>query len=286
MLNGEHRRRARGAWYKRLLGGFTAIALTLSTAAISTAEDTASLVDTLGTASDFRVRTSAALSLGRTHNRGAVGPLLGALDDSHPAVRAAAAAALAILAQKETLPSLRSHLARERSLSVRSQLQLAVQSFADKPVSRPAAATILVKLGQLKNVSGVRGAQLCDLFRGATRARAALLPGVEVLSEGSEAAREAVLRNLPLVELDGVVNRLAKGAAGERVGVSAQVEYVFSKMPEHAIRGSLTGAAFAEESSKAPRDDARVTDVEDRALRGAVESAMRGAPELMLQAMR
>ncbi len=151
------------------------------------------------------------MALGKTHNRAALEPLEGALEDVHPAVRAAAAAGLGALGQRDALDSLRSRLAREPEATVRSQIET---SIALLQASRPGAgkAKLLVKLGQLKNLTGVRGDKLTEVFRGATRAKAAELPGVEVLGEGSEGAREAESRKLPLIVLDGVVNRLAQGA--------------------------------------------------------------------------
>jgi hypothetical protein len=212
--------------------------------------------------------------------------LISALEDSHPAVRAAAAAALGALGQRDAIEALQHQYHHEGSSSVRAQLKSSIDKLSPSEVREPAGAKVLVKLGQLKNLTGVRGPQLTEVFRGATRANAALLPGVEVLSEASEGSREALSRKLPLLVLDGVVNRLAQGAEGTRVTVSAQVEYVFRKMPEHALRGSVTGAARALEGSPPSRDENRVAQLENQALQGAVESAMRGAPEVMLEALR
>ena len=122
--------------------------------------------------------------------------------------------------------------------------------------------------------------------RGATRANASALPGVEVLSDATEGKQEAQTRKLPLLVLDGVVNRMAQGSSGQQVTVSAQVEFVFRKMPEHALTGSITGAARARDSSRVLSDQSLVAQLEDQALQGAVESAMRGAPEVMQQALR
>ena len=230
------------------------------------------------------MRVSAALALGRSHNPGAVTPLVNALEDTTPAVRAAAAAALAALAQKDAVDALRSHLVTEPSPVVRMQLESALARLERKPGE--VAAKVLVKVGELRNLSGARGDRLTAAFRGATRAKAAALPGVEVLSDASEGRNEAASRKLPLLVLDGVLNRLSQGAQGEQMMVSAQVEYVFRKMPEHALTGSVTGTARAIDSAKAVGDQSRVAALEVQALEGAVESAMRGAPDVMRQALR
>jgi hypothetical protein len=269
--------------------------VTVAALPVSNADDVTSLMREVSGARDFRLRAMAALSLGNTRNTAALAPLAAALDDAHPAVRAAAAAALGALGRREALDPLRYHLAGEPFASVQSQIRRALQKLTGVGRERVASAgeerakgtTVLVKLGQLRNLSGVRGLQVADLFRGATRERAAELPGVELLAEGTEGPSEAQLRKLPLLLLDGSVNRLAQGARGERnVTVSAQVEYTFRKVPEHALRGTVTGAAQARGGGRPSEDGGAVADLEDQALRGAVDSAMRGAPEVMLAALK
>jgi len=263
----------------------TAFALTLASVPVSTADDLGTLRQDLAQGGDFRVRVGAALALGKTHSRAAREPLEGALEDVHPAVRAAAAAALGALGQREALDALRSRLSREPEATVRSQIDT---SIALLQAGRPGdhKARVLLKLGQLKNLSGVRGDKLAEVFRGATRAKAAELPGVEVVGDGPDAAREAESRKLPMVVLDGVVNRLAQGAQGDQVSVSAQVEYAIRKMPEHALTGTVSGAAKALDSARALQDQNRVTQLENQAVQGAVESALRGAPQVMRMAIR
>jgi len=268
-----------------------------TTVSVSTADDMGSVAAELAKATDFRVRVSAALALGQSRHPRAPGALVKALDDGHPAVRAAAAAAIAALGQLDkksalaALPILRQRVARERAPSVRTQMGATIQTLealeADQAAAdKPRAPKVLVKLGHLQNMTGVRGTQLSAVFRGATRTHAGALPGVEVLGETTEAAGEITTRRLPQLVLDGVVMRLVRASEGERVTVSAEVEYVFRKMPEHALRGSIKGAAKAQGSSGALADRVRVAVLEDQALQGAVESAMRGAPEAMLQALR
>ena len=269
---------------RNIVSLLAAAAVTLACASVSTAQDFASLRRDLASGQDFRLRVGAALALGKTHNPAAVGPLVVALDDPNPAVRVAAAAALAALGQRDAVEPLRSHLAREPASTVRSQIESALAKLEGR---RPAPnARVLVKLGELKNLTGARGERLAATFRGATRAKAAELPGVELVSDSSEGRSEAALRKLPLLVIDGVLNRLSQGAEGEQVMVSARVEYVFRKMPEHALTGSVTGTARALDSARAIADQNRVAQLEEQALEGAIESAMRGAPQVMQQALR
>jgi len=270
---------------RRALSLLAAFAVILAAASVSTAQDFESLQRDVATASDFRVRVGAALGLGKTHSRVALGALMGALDDTNSAVRAAAAAALAVLGQREAIDALRAHLAHEKVPVVRSQLESAVRKL-EAGASASEGARVLVKVGQLTNLSGPRGERLTDAFRGATRSRAAALPGVELVGDSSEGRHESESRKLPLLVLDGVLNQLWQGAQGERMMVSARVEYVFRKMPDGALTGSVSGTARALDRGKARADQNSVARLEMQALEGAVESAMRGAPDVMRQALR
>jgi hypothetical protein len=255
----------------------------LASSSVSTAQDFSSLKKDLASGSDFRLRVGAALALGRTHARAALEPLVEALDDPSPAVRVAAAAALGALGQKDASDALRTHIGRETSPAVRAQLESALAKL--ESARTEARAKYLVELGELRNLTGARGERLAAQFRGATRARAAAIPGVELVNDSSEGRREAASRKLPLLLLDGVLNNLSQGRDGERTIVSAQVEYIFRKIPEHALTGSVRGTARALETAKLVDPD-RVAQLELQALEGAVESAMRGAPDVMIQALR
>jgi hypothetical protein len=268
----------------RRAASFVALVLVLiASSSVSTAQEFSTLKRDLASGSDFRLRVGAALALGRTHARAALDPLVAALDDPNPAVRVAAAAALGALGQRDAADALRMHIGRETSPAVRAQLENALAKLENS--KSDVGARYLVKLGELKNLSGARGDRLAAQFRGATRARAAALPGVELVSEVSEGRREAASRKLPLLMLDGVLNNLSQGKDGERTIVSAQVEYVFRKIPEHALTGSVRGTAHALESAKLV-DAGRVAELEMQALEAAVESAMKGAPDVMQQALR
>jgi hypothetical protein len=262
-----------------------ALTVVVACSSVSTAQDFGTMKRDLASGGDFRLRVSAALALGRTHSRAAVEPLTNALEDTSPAVRAAAAAALGALGQRDAAEPIRQHLAGEASPLVRAQLESALAKLEVAQRANQAGAKVLVKVGELKNLTGSHGDRLAATFRGATRARAAALPGVEVLGDAAEARAEAAARKLPVLVLDGVLNRLAQGAQGEQLMVSAQVEYVFRKMPEHALTGSVRGTARALDNA-VRGDQSRVAQLEVQAVEGAVESAMRGAPDVMQQALR
>src|SRR5262245_52123208 len=102
----------------------------------SIAQDTSNLKTDLLMSPDFRVRVGAALSLARTKPPDARFVLERALDDAHPAVRAAAAAALAQVGDDGAVPALQKHLASESSGAVKSQLKSSIDQLSRK---RPAS---------------------------------------------------------------------------------------------------------------------------------------------------
>jgi len=260
-----------------------ALAFLIAPVAVSTADDVTSLGRALESASDFRVRVNAALTLGKTHSPAALAPLVNALDDSQPAVRAAAAAAIGALGQPGGVAALRSRLTREKVLSVRSEIGTAVEILSGGRLGS-GGARYFIQLGIMRNNTGVRGSELVETFRGVTRERASVLPGVVVLTE--EGVQVAQAQKTPMAVMDGVVNRLARASRGSNLAVSAQVEYVVRRAPDQSLRGTVSGAAEALGSAAIAGDKRRVAELENEALQGAVDSALKGAPTLLKQAMR
>src|SRR5262245_13790554 len=88
---------------------------------VSTADDSTAFRD-LATGTDFRLRVAAALALGKSTSPGARAALEKALGDAHPAVRAAAAAALGALGDGRSIPALKAALAGEAAANVKAQI--------------------------------------------------------------------------------------------------------------------------------------------------------------------
>src|SRR5262245_3262661 len=84
------------------------------------------LIDQLKNATDFRLRTQAALALGASEDPVAVSPLCGGLDDPSDSVRSASAAALGKLKNPGGLVCLKRH-SGDSSASVRSVIDRSVQ---------------------------------------------------------------------------------------------------------------------------------------------------------------
>ncbi|HKQ71564.1 MAG TPA: HEAT repeat domain-containing protein [Polyangiaceae bacterium] len=115
-------------------------------------------VEQLKSASDFRVRTQAALALGASQDPSAVGHLCEALDDSSDAVRTAAAAGLGKLKNPAGLSCLKSH-AGEVNAAVRSVIERSTEALSaggkpGKPPPPKPNDSFYVAIGPITDKSG------------------------------------------------------------------------------------------------------------------------------------
>jgi HEAT repeat protein len=242
---------------------------------ISPAQDAQSAAADLAHAGDFRVRVSAALLLGKSRPEGARLMLEHALDDTHPAVRTAAAAALGVVGDPQAAASLERHLQSEPSGSVRAQIKTTLDGLRQSGIKATAAAAskarYFVQLGAMKNLTGIRGGELSQVMRAAARAQAASLPGALVVEGDTPSSG-----TMPVLLLDGQLTRLAQASAGGTLRVEAQVEFSVRRIPQQTLKGTLSGTATSMESARTITTG-RVLELQNAAVGGAVESAMRGA---------
>ncbi|HEX3776323.1 MAG TPA: HEAT repeat domain-containing protein, partial [Polyangiaceae bacterium] len=140
------------------------------------------LVEQLKHGADFRVRVAAALQLGKSVDPEASKPLEAALDDANASVRAAAAAALKNLGDVSALGPLRAH--EDKSAAVKAQIASAIKSLEEDETSGP-KTKVLVKIGIMKNGSGVKSPKIESELVDASRRKLNSMPGVKVLVEGA-----------------------------------------------------------------------------------------------------
>jgi hypothetical protein len=176
----------------RFLSILVALGLWLSTVPALAESDVHVLVHRLKTGEDFRVRVAAALELGRSKTGLTREPLEAALDDENAAVRAAAAAALKVLGDARALPALREH-SEDPSSAVRAQIKASILALqksgsSSAPVER---TRVLVKIGKMKNGSGVGSSALVDKLEQTSRQKFMGLPGVEVVGAQDDVNAQA-----------------------------------------------------------------------------------------------
>lgn len=254
----------------------------------------------LQSSTQFRVRAQAAISLGRvTGDASVLTNLSAALDDAHPAVRAAAASSLERLADPAALPDLRKHVTDPQS-EVRAAVTNAVASLERISRTRPAAVTpTSVSIATAAattplpepsgagvyyvgvGVPGTRVAGVDEATLVATRAllrdRIQAVSGV-VLAPNEEARRdtEAVLRARRLTGYfidSSIVSVEERPDGGLRVAVSV----IVGTYPGRDMRSILQGAATVMGGGASARNQA-IEAAFTGALRNLGQAMMAGRP--------
>lgn len=249
---------------------------------LAEAKDLAELHRDLATGSDFRLRVSAALALGQMGQRASLGPLVKALDDPHPAVRAAASAALGKIGDPSVAGAVDAAAGRESVASVKAQHQATVARLR---AGASTSARFVVKLGKLANKTGVRSAEVDRTFRDSTRAFVAKVPGALLPGEREDATSVGRARSLPVVALDGSISKLTNARSGSDVGWDAQVEYLITQMPQQQLKGTMKGRgkALASAAAVGPSEQAQL---QQDAVNAAVESALSDAGRALTAATK
>jgi HEAT repeat protein len=253
---------------------------------VAFALDPATAIRDLTQSSDFRVRVSAALFLGRTKVAGGREALEHALSDSHPAVRVAAASALGVLGDALAITAVARALANESSPNVREQLQATLDILrngvtAPQPPSADARqigpnVRIVVKLGAMRNGTSVRGDELRRVLHDAARSRARTIRDVAIVDGETPVLQQARARRLPIITLDGSVTQLTETSGAGSLQVRASVEFAMKR--EQTLKGMLSGAATTFGAAQAISDERR-RQLQNDAVDGAVQSALRGADQ-------
>ncbi len=244
------------------------------------------LSDQLKNGGDFRVRVSAALQLGKALTGDATAPLEAALDDRHASVRAAAAAALKNLGDQNALEVLKAHRG-DKSEAVRAQIAAAIKSLEDEREMGP-HTKVLVKIGIMKNDSGVKSKKIESELADSSRRKLGELPGVRVLpADGSSGLNpNAKPEKLPTVMVTGNISELKASREGRSIVYSASVEYVLHTMPEQSIAAKVSGRASATASEQDAGDASKLAELRRTVLEAAIASALRRAPPALLAAAR
>jgi hypothetical protein len=144
----------------------------------------------------------------------------------------------------------------------------------NNPAVALGAAKYVVQLGQLRNTSGVRAGDLDAVMRQAAKQKAGVIKGAVVL-DGSDTAllQQANAKQIPVLQLDGNLTRLVQSTGKDGgVIVSASVDLTIRKVPQQILKGMVKGNASATGDSRSSK--ANMQELENRAVGGAVESAM------------
>ncbi len=266
-------------WLRRSL---LTLALVLPVSSLGASPGLDTLLEQLEHSADFRVRVAAALQLGKSLTGDAAAPLEAALDDPNASVRMAAAAALKNLGEQRALESLKAHRT-DMSQRVRLEVKGAIQSLEEQRITGP-KTKVLVKIGRMKNDSGVRSTKIEAELADSSRQKLSELLGVRVLGVAEEPTSK--LRRVPLVMVTGNIQELTIARQGSSIVYSALVEYVVHTMPEHSLAATVTGRASATASAQDASSAARSAELRRSVLEAAIASALRRAPPALIAAAR
>lgn len=271
------------------------IVLSVSVPRLALAQDPVGALRDLSQSPDFRVRVSAALYLGRVKPPGAREALEAALADAHPAVRVAAASALGALGDPTAVTALARRLGSESSASVKAQIHASIDRLRNGVAAdqggAPAAdaphrdlgpnVRYVVRLGVMRNPTGIRGDEMRTVLHDAARSRARFLKGAAVVDADPGLIAQATERKIPIITLDGSLLQLAESRVAGSVQVQARVEFAVRR--EQILKGTLSGAATTFGTTPTLTDLGRRR-LQDDAVDGAVESALRGAEQGLIVA--
>jgi len=240
---------------------------------------------------DFRVRVQAALRLGRTGGAASRADLETGLRDAHPAVRVACAVALGQMGDGAAAPALLQAMRTESFPSAKTSMKEAHEKLranagvaaAESRVGFAAAAPdprtgvekahYVVQLGAMRNNTGQR-ADLESAMRSAARTKAGSIKNAVILDNPDAAIlRRAHDRKIPVLLVDGNLSRLSQSTGKDGgVIVSAQVDLSIIRVPGQTLKGTVSGKASA--SDDARNTNKGITELQNRAVNGAIESAM------------
>jgi hypothetical protein len=264
---------------------FFCLAVLLVTAIAGAGSPVDELIDQLKRGEDFRVRVQAALQLGKTKKAEALEPLVQALDDKNASVRAAAAAALRTLGDKRALSPLKERRL-DRSDAVREAIKSAIDTLNElDEAAASSAPRVLVKIGLMKNGSGVKSPRIESQLVQDSRKKLAELPGVKVLPESEDSGNPSE-QKIPVVMVTGQVQELRASRDGASIVYTASVEYVLHTMPERSIAAKVSGSASATASEQEAKDTERSAELRRQVLEAAIASALRRAPRAIMAAAR
>lgn len=205
----------------------------------------------------FKVRTQAALLLGKLGEKAGVEPLIKGLADENKTVRAMAAQSLGKLGGDAAMVALKNLLQRETDTFVRGQAEKALAAIV--PVKPPQPDTkidakdrkVYLKFGPFTGGSKAADASLLGLLRNSLRQSLEKLPNITVV-EGAE-EKNMGKGGRPAFLVDGNVLKLQDTEAGSALETSCEVKVMVARWPSRSVI-LWTSAGAAVQGGKRDRD--------------------------------
>ena len=230
------------------------------------------LIDQLQHATDFRLRTQAALALGATDDAAAVAPLCGGLDDASDSVRSASAAALGRLKNKSGMGCLRSHRG-DSSASVRSVIERSIQLLeanngqAGKPPPPGPNDSVYVAIGTVTDKTGRSDESVPQLVASAMQNKLLSTRGYAVAPQGEtgQVAKKVIRQN----SLRGYMLQVrVEPPRSNGSALTILIRVTMWSYPDKALQGEFTPKLTMPGASIGDRES------EDNLIKMAVERAV------------
>jgi hypothetical protein len=201
----------------------------------------------------FKVRTQAALLLGKLGDKAGIQPLVKALADDNKAVRAMAAQSLGKLGGEAAAVALKNLLQHESEAFVRGQAEKSVAAIAAARTAEPEGKDrkVYLKFGPFTGGSKAADATLLELLRNSLRQSLEKLPHVAVV-EGAE-EKNLSKGGRPAFLVDGNVLKLQDQDAGSALETSCEVKVLVARWPSRSVI-LWTSAGAAVQGGKRDRD--------------------------------
>lgn len=213
--------------------------------------------------SSYKVRTQAALLLGKLGDPAGVEALIKALGDDNKTVRGMAAQSLGKLGGDKAQAALKGLLAHESDSFVRSQIEKALASAPPPkaPDSDNKDRKLYLKLGPFSGGTKTADATLLAVLRSSLRQTLEQLPQI-VVAEGAD-EKNMGKGGRPAFLVDGNVLKLDESAAGSALETSCEVKVMVARWPSRSvILWTSAGAAVQGGSRDRDRQSARRTCIE------------------------
>jgi hypothetical protein len=247
--------RASGRVLPALAVGLAAVFGVASPESVLAGNKVDDLASALQNDSSFKVRTQAALLLGKLGDKAGVEPLIKALSDENKTVRAMAAQSLGKLGGDAAQAALKNLLQRESDSFVRGQAEKAAVAIgsAVKPPAEPDTKDrkVYLKFGPFTGGSKAADASLLGMLRTGLRQSLEKLPHVVVV-EGAE-EKNLGKGGRPAFLVDGNVLKLQDTDAGSSLETSCEVKVMVARWPSRSVI-LWTSAGAAVQGGKRDRD--------------------------------
>ena len=208
-------------------------------------------------ASDDKIRLSAALNLARTGEARAIPAFVRALRDSDESVRGVAATALGRLVSADTpmdhrrrvLAALRRAGQNDPEAFVRQRAQQAFRAVRALPEPAGDMPTVYIDVGPMSDEAG-GGGEVRDSMRQTIRGAIDRRGEMGTAWPGGNPSRDQLRQNgAQAFHVDGTLTELTTDTSGRNAVISCKVSMLIATYPEKSMFGFLNGGATVQTGS-------------------------------------